>query len=470
MTLPRYQEYKDSGVAWMGDVPAHWQKRNLQDVAKNERYSFVDGPFGSDLKNEEYSDSGVPLIQLNNISIGLHNLDSLKFVPVEKANQLEKHNAFPGDIVIAKMADPVARAAIVSSDFDQYLIVADCVRLTVDQSSWNVNFVQYWINSPPINAIAETLAGGITRVRINLGVLKKLPVFRFPLEEQQTIAAFLDRETGKIDALIAEQQRLVELLAEKRQVVISHAVTKGLTPNVAMKNSGIEWLGEVPGHWEISRIKRICYINDGNHGEEYPSAEDYTDESDGVPFIRAGNICGLSITSQDMLFITKEKNDSMRKGRLETGDILFTNRGEIGKIAVIPPEYKGANLNSQIAYLRSDESVVVSKYFAHYLASDVVISVYDSISAGSVLTQFPIGDLKNIPAILPPITEQIAIATFLDSETAKFDTLTAEANHAIELLQERRSALISAAVTGKIDVRTLTPSYRTGERKMLETL
>jgi type I restriction enzyme S subunit len=220
-----------------------------------------------------------------------------------------------------------------------------------------------------------------------------------------------------------------------------------------MKDSGIEWLSEVPEHWVVSRIKRICYINDGNHGEEYPSAEDYTDESDGVPFIRAGNINGLSITPQDMLFITKEKNDSMRKGRLETGDILFTNRGEIGKIAVIPPEYEGANLNSQIAYLRSNERVVVSKYFAHYLTSDVVFSVYDSISAGSVLTQFPIGDLKNIPAILPPIAEQVEIAAFLDTETAQFDTLTAEANRAIALLQERRSTMISAAVTGKIDIR-----------------
>lgn len=177
------------------------------------------------MKNEEYTEAGVPLIQLNNISECGHVLNDVKFVSEAKADSLAKHNALPGDIVIAKMADPVARAAIVRSDFQRYVIVADCIRLSVDEKQASSSFSIYSINSKYFRANAESVSSGITRLRINLGVLKKLRFALPPREEQSIIAAFLNRETAKIDALIAEQQRLIELLKEKRQSVISHAVT-----------------------------------------------------------------------------------------------------------------------------------------------------------------------------------------------------------------------------------------------------
>jgi type I restriction enzyme, S subunit len=219
-----------------------------------------------------------------------------------------------------------------------------------------------------------------------------------------------------------------------------------------MRPSGIQWLGDVPEHWEVSRIKYLCYVNDGNHGEEYPNESDYTSEENGVPFIRGGNLNNLTVTPTNMLYITKEKNDSMRKGNVHTNDILFVNRGDIGKLAVIPPEFNGANLNSQIAYLRT-EGKIYFRYLMYFLCSQQIGNLIDSLKAGSVLTQFPIRDIINIAVPLPPESEQQEIGNWLDERIGAFIQLQAEAERAIELLQERRTALISAAVTGKIDVR-----------------
>ena len=444
MNYPRYPEYKPSGVEWLGEVPGHWEVTALK--------RGFNVTLGKMLQPESSSpdDELLPYLRAANIQWGGVDTTDIKQMWLSKRDRAQLRLE-GGDLLVSEGGD-VGRSCLWAAELDNCYFQNSVNRVRARDGHSN-RYLYYWMSTIKDKGYIDVLCNKSTIAHFTAEKVAAVPVPLPNPAEQTQIAAFLDRETAKIDELVTEQRRLMELLKEKRQAVISHAVTQGLNPHAPMKPSGIEWLGDVPAHWEVSRIKRICYINDGNHGEEYPSAEDYTDEQDGVPFIRAGNISVLSITSQDMLYITQEKNDSMRKGRLQTGDILFTNRGEIGKIAVIPPKYEGANLNSQIAYLRTDENFVVSKYFAHYLTSDVVFSVYDSVSAGSVLTQFPIGDLKNIPAILPPIAEQTAIATFLDNESAKFDTLTAEAQRAIDLLQERRSALISAAVTGQIDIR-----------------
>jgi type I restriction enzyme S subunit len=220
-----------------------------------------------------------------------------------------------------------------------------------------------------------------------------------------------------------------------------------------MKDSGVEWLGEVPAHWELSKIKYLCYVNDGNHGEEYPKETDYTTSDEGVPFIRGGNIQNFNITNNDMLYITKIKNDSMRKGRLAAGDVLFMNRGDIGKLALIPEEFSGANLNSQIAYLRCLNGRVNNEFLLYFLASAYTENLLLSMKMGSVLTQFPIGDLLEINVPLPSKEEQLKIANFIRNTESQMNFLLEKQQQQIQLMQERRTVLISAAVTGKIDVR-----------------
>ena len=214
------------------------------------------------------------------------------------------------------------------------------------------------------------------------------------------------------------------------------------------KDSGVIWLKDLlPKAWTLSRIKYLCYVNDGNHGEEYPKESDYTDSQNGVPFIRGGNLSNYAITDEGMLYITHIKNNSMRKGRLKKGDILFVNRGEIGKLALVTEKHTGSNLNSQIAYLRVSNDKILSKYLLYYLDSSYVSNFLVSMKMGSVLTQFPIGDLLDIYVPLPIVKEQVQIANFLDHETAKIDTLIEKQQTLIQLLKEKRQAVISHAVT-----------------------
>lgn len=214
------------------------------------------------------------------------------------------------------------------------------------------------------------------------------------------------------------------------------------------KDSTVIWLKDLlPKTWTLSRIKYLCYVNDGNHGEEYPKESDYTDSQNGVPFIRGGNLGNYAITDEGMLYITHIKNNSMRKGRLKKGDILFVNRGEIGKLALVTEKHAGSNLNSQIAYLRVNNNKLINKYLLYYLDSSYVSNFLVSMKMGSVLTQFPIGDLLDIHVPLPLAEEQIQIANFLDHETAQIDTLIDKQQTLIQLLKEKRQAVISHAVT-----------------------
>ena len=450
MSFPRYQEYKESGVEWLGKVPRHWEVYKLQDLAKSERYSFVDGPFGSDLKNEEYTDSGIPLIQLNNINEGAHVLNSVKYVSAEKADQLGRHNAFPGDIAIAKMADPVARAAIVNGSFDRYVIVADCIRLSIEDTFAAPSFAVYAINSPYFRSHAVGLSSGITRLRINLGALKQIRLALPPLSEQTQIAAFLDRETAKIDGLVAEQRRLMALLKEKRQAVISHAVTRGLNPHAPLKPSGIEWLGDVPEHWEMVPLGMLAtMIQTGPFGSQLHSS-DYVDN--GTPVINPSSIQEGKLEPDWSCSISAENVGRLSQHKLIEGDIVFGRRGEMGRCALVTANEVGwicgtGSLNVRLSARAFPQFVSI------YLRTEYVREWLKLESVGSTMDNLNTQILGSISVPVPAVKEQKSIAAFLDIELAKFDTLTTEAQRAIDLLQERRTALISAAVTGQIDVR-----------------
>lgn len=214
---------KDSGIEWIGEIPEHWNINNLNYAASDENYSFVDGPFGSDLKNEEYVDEGIPIIQLNNIKVGYHDFTNERFITEEKYNQLKKHSIKPGHIVIAKMAEPVARGTIVSDKYERYTIVADCIKLACNDKFSN-RYVTYSLNSYMYHEAVQK-ATGTTRVRINLQEMKKLKLLIPPLKEQNSISDYLDSETSKIDKTISKIQENINLLEEYKTSLIHHVVT-----------------------------------------------------------------------------------------------------------------------------------------------------------------------------------------------------------------------------------------------------
>lgn len=251
-----------------------------------------------------------------------------------------------------------------------------------------------------------------------------------------------------IDALITEQQRLIELLKEKRQSVIFHAVTKGLNPNAPMKDSGIEWLGKVPEHWMIKRLKNISpFITVGI----VVNPSDYVSE-EGLPFIYGGDISEGRINTQNCRRINATDSDKNSKTRLESGDLLTVRVGAPGITAIVTKECEGGNCASVMLIRKRDFE---SRWLCYVMNSRMVRYQVEIVQYGAAQEQFNISHAVNFWIATPKLDEQKGIAAFLDDETAKLDTLTTEAKTAITLLQERRTALISAAVTGKIDVRGL---------------
>jgi type I restriction enzyme, S subunit len=443
MSFPKYEEYKDSGCRWLGKVPLHWNLHKLKHVAdivgggtpSREKLEYWNGniPWVSpkDMKSEIISLSEECITELGLKSSTTCLQEAGRVLMVIRSGILQH------TLPVAINAVPVA-------------LNQDLKSISFDESKCLPEFFLRWVQGLNDDLLLAWANEGATVESINQTLMQNTILPLPDVDEQNSIASFLDTETSKIDGLVAEQRRLIELLKEKRQAVISHAVTKGLNPDAPMKPSGIPWLGDVPENWEVSPIKNLSYVNDGNHGEEYPKDSDSASKEDGVPFIRAGDFENFKIVEDDLRYISREKNESMRKGNLQENDILFVNRGAtIEKVGVIDKNYVGANLNSQIAYLRVEETNFNHRYLLYFLSSAFIRETVVAAIMGGALPQYPIKNIVNLPVCHPQIEEQRNIAVHLDSITLKLDLLQAQAENAIALLQERRTALISAAVRRK---------------------
>jgi len=441
----RYERYKDSGVEWIGEMPEHWKKMSLKMLASNEKNSFVDGPFGSDLKNEEYQDDGIPLIQLNNIVDGKHILQNLKFISEEKAQELCRHIIYPNDIVIAKMAYPVARAARVNEEYDKYVIVADCVKLKPNITKCDIRFLVYVINCPYVRSQAEIVASGTTRLRISLGSLRNLQVFLPTLNEQKSIADYLDQKTAEMDSLIADKEKLIELLQEKRQAIITEAVTKGLNPNVKMKDSGIEWIGEIPEHWRLSKIKYESLINNKTLSES-------TDDDYEIDYIDISSVTSIGEIDGVQSLNFKDAPSRARRILYKGDTIVSTVRTYLKAIAFIENVQSNLICSTGFAVL-TPLSKVVPKYLFYLMRSEKYVNEIVRRSVGVSYPAINASDIGALECAIPNKDEQKYIVEYLDNCTTQIDQLVNDIQTQIQKLKEYRQSLISEAVTGKIDVR-----------------
>lgn len=435
MSLPRYPEYKASGAAWLGEVPRHWGAIRYKNVfvEKNSivgaalpsgsisfgRVVFKDDEFLLETTKASYQEvlSGEFLINPINLNYDLKSLRT----------------------ALSEIDTCVSPAYIVLKS-----------KAVSDKS-----YLKYQLHMFDLFHM-KTLGAGV-RQTITFNDIGGCYTVLPPLFEQTQIAAFLDRETGKIDALIAEQRRLVELLAEKRQAVISHAVTKGLNPNAKMKDSGIEWLGEVPEHWDVCTARRV--IERIEQGWS-PECESRPAEPQEWGVLKAGCV-NRGLFNEDDNKALPENLQPILEYEVHKGDVLMSRASGspdlVGSVAFVELTRPHLMLSDKIfrikLNIRFSPRFFVSLFNSSLLRAQIVQSIS---GAEGLANNLPQSSMKRFFITLPLIEEQQSISAFLDTETAKFDTLTAEANRAIELLQERRSALISAAVTGKVDVRKFT--------------
>jgi len=273
-----------------------------------------------------------------------------------------------------------------------------------------------------------------------------------PLPEQSAIAAFLDRETAKIDGLVAEQRRLMELLKEKRQAVISHAVTKGLNPDAPMKPSGIEWLGDVPQHWEFGNLKRYWGVTDCKH-----VTAEFVDE--GIPLASIREVQSRWVDLENAKRTTEHFYELLIEGGRQPlpGDLIFSRNATVGEVAQVHDSHPRFAMGQDVVLLRKLSPEYSSDFLQHVIRSPVIVHQLAHMMIGSTFKRINVEEIRSFAIPSPPASEQAEISDYLEGETNRFDTLTTEAQRAIDLLKERRTALISAAVTGQIDVRELAP-------------
>lgn len=430
MSLPRYPKYKDSGVAWLGEVPEHWDMKPLWAFFR--RIKRVG--FSAEQLLSVYRDYGVVTKASRDDNFNKPSDDLSVYQLVT-----------PGDLAINKMKAWQGSVAI--SEYRGIVSPAYFVYEAIHHA--NSRYLHYLMRSLRYITGYLSISKGI---RINQWDLEpqlhsRMPIVVPPLAEQTAIAEFLDRETAKIDELVAEQRRLIELLKEKRQAVISHAVTRGLNPQAPLKPSGIEWLGDVPSHWEVGGMTK--YLS---------SIVDYrgrtpTKVDEGVFLLTARNIRNGKldyITSQEFILQT-EYEDVMRRGKPELGDVVFTTEAPLGQVANI--DRTDVALAQRVLKFRGQAGVLYNYFLKFWLLGSFAQADMEQLATGSTALGLKGSKVVQLRLCLPPHNEQIEIVKFLNTELAKLDTLTAEAQRAIDLLQERRSALISAAVTGQIDIR-----------------
>jgi type I restriction enzyme S subunit len=438
MSFPKYQEYYDSRLDWLQEIPKEWQLIRLKHL-----FFQVKRPVGASDDIVTCFRDGVVTLRKNRRVEGFTN--SIKEIGYQGIRK--------GDLVIHAMDAFAGAIGVSDSDGKSSPVYSICRPFSREKVT--TEYYGTLLRSMALSGFVTSLAKGIRERSTDFRWSDAGNIFLpFPSREEQTqIARFLDHETAKIDALIAEQKRLIKLLQEKRQAVISHAVTKGLDPNVPMKDSGVEWLGEVPCHWKIATLRRaIKSVSNGTTATQVDESENT------IPVTRIETISSGKINYEKVGHV--EKSEVIMPFMLQRGDIILSHINSLSMVgnAAIYDGHKPLAHGMNLLRLKVERLYIDSKWLLHWLKSKSVRQEMESrakpaINQASIST----ASIKDVPIPLIPYAEQTQIARFLDHETAKLDELGNQALKSIELMKERRSALISAAVTGKIDVRDWQP-------------
>jgi type I restriction enzyme S subunit len=445
MSFPRYPAYKPSGVEWLGEVPEHWGVKPLKTIAS--------------INDEVLPESLSPDYEIEYVDIG----------SVSLANGIEKTEAMPfgdapsrarriprdGDVLVSTVRTYLKAIAPVVNP-PSNLVASTGFAVVRPRHELEPGFLKYALQEEHFIQQVISRSTGVSYPAINASDVAKISLNLPGSSEQLAIATFLDHETAKIDALIAEQQRLIELLQEKRLAVISHAVTKGLNPDAPMKDSGVEWLGEVPEHWGAPKIKHRFRTTSGStpNGEALDVYYTTDDDDEAIPWIRTTDISNDEVNVAEV-FITPKAIADTACSVLPANTVLvalYGGAGTVGKNGILKIE---AAVNQALCAILPSRNALPEYVHAYvqFLRPFWMERAVSARKAGNISQEL----VRDTPFPLPAIEEQQAILDNLNKHFCEIDLLESNSIASLVLLEERRSALISAAVTGQIDVRGLVP-------------
>lgn len=434
--MERYGSYKDSGVKWIGEIPGHWEVRKSkyiwrerEEVSSNGMETLLSvSQYNGVVPNTETSRSesliGYKIVNNNNLVINIML-------------------AWMGGLGISK------HNGIVSPAYCVYETIINC----------DVRFLHYLYKTPLYLSEFARRSSGIvpSRWRMYTDDFGQVQTILPPKSEQTAIANYLDSVTSKIDEAISQQQKMIDLLNERKQIIIQNAVTKGLDPNAKMKDSGVEWIGEIPEHWEVSRIKNvITLLTDYDANGSFSDIAKNCNINNGTPYawmVRTTDLVNNRVgIVEGNNYCDKKTYDYLAKSSLESGDLLMTKRGNVGLVYEVPECSCPMTLAPNLYLLKTKASDINNRYLMHYLSSTKPKSQLAILNKSTTLGALYKDDVKSLQIALPPIDEQLLLAQFIDKELDKVDSVISNCNRHISLLQERKQIIINDVVTGKVKV------------------
>ena len=418
--MRKYDSYKDSGIEWIGEIPSHWAIATIGRLSNLGRGRVI---------------SAIEIAE----NEGEYPVYSSQ---TENNGVMGRLNSFDFEGEYVTWTTDGANAGTVFYREGKFNCTNVCG--TIQPKNWeqiDLKFLPYYLN-----------LGTKFSVRLDINpklmnnMMAKIPLVIPPKKEQTAIAHYLDRKTAEIDELIADKKRLLELYEEEKTAIINQAVTKGINPDVPMKDSGIEWLGEIPEHWEVSLLKRFCKVTDGSHYS--PKTQEF-----GLPYVSVKDVGENSIDLINCKKISVEDFDALTKNgcKPKEGDVLLTKDGTIGRAAIVTSDHEPFVILSSLGLITPNEKLI-AKYLYYYLISGLNIDQMYSFIHGSALTRLTIEKINNLNITIPPIDEQGEIVNQIESKCSVVNSKKAKTEKLIELLTEYRTALISEVVTGKIKV------------------
>ncbi len=456
MSFPRYPAYKHSGIEWLGDVPEHWEvvpvKRCLKSITQGwspqcENYPAEPGQWG--------------VLKVGCVNGGSFDPSENKALP-SSLEPLPDLSIRQGDVLVsrANTRELVGSVAVAERDYEQLMLCDKLYRLRVDEQRCDAAFLAGSLSTPAARGVIEATASGASSSMLNIGqaAITGLFIAVPPLREQQQLVSLVRSEAVKIDSLIEEQRRLIDLLKEKRQASISQAVTKGLNPNAPTKDSGVQWLGKVPAHWTVCALRRVVSNVEQGWSPECDSAP-ADDQSWGV--LKAGCVNrGVFDPAEN-----KSLPDALTpiaEYEVRPGDVLMSRASgspELVGSAALVGETRGKLMLSDKIFRVHLTPRMMGSFFVWAMNGKALRGQIEcALSGGNGLANnLPQSAMLAFLVAVPPVEEQQAISTAIESSVRRCDELVAEADRTVSLLIERRAALITAAATGKIDVRGLVP-------------
>lgn len=448
------EQMKPSGIDWIKDIPISWDINKVKYLATNSNTLFLDGDW---IESDIIEDSGIRYLTTGNVGAGYYKEQGNGYISQKTFDELHCLKVVPGDLMISRLNEPIGRACIVPDGEKFYVVAVDNVILRPNKE-YNKKFIMYAMNTDGYAEHGNIIARGATMSRVSRSQLGQFWISYPDISEQNAIVDYLDSQCSKLDGIISDLEKQIETLQKYKKSLILETVTKGLNKNAPMKSSGIDWIGDIPAHWDIKRLKYLLEQSDENmkvgpFGSAL-SGGDIVNEGKWVYNQRV--VLDDNFNETDS-FITEEKFQEMKGFVVKGGDLLITTRGTIGKVAIVPDNPQEGILHPCIIKFRVNKELILPELVKLiFNESDIVKDQFVLMSNATTIEVIYSYSLKEIILPVIPMEEQKAVFEFLSKQCSTIDSILKDKQEQLEKIKQHKKSLIYEYVTGKQRVKEAT--------------